>query len=192
MNANPTPVTPARLAADLRGDGAPHILDVRTPLEFRECHLPGSRLTPLDEIDAPALAREYPGGACVLVCRSGKRSREAAEKLAQAGMTSPRVLEGGILAWEAAGLPTERDRKVISLERQVRIAAGSIVLAGALLAHFVNPGFIWLSAFIGAGLVFAGLSDWCGMGLLIAKMPWNRASKPSSPAGTAGRPACQA
>ena len=79
------------------------------------------------------------------------------------------------MAWAEAGLPVNRgSSKVISLERQVRIAAGAIVLTGVLLAHFVHPTFIWLSGLVGAGLTFAGITDWCGMGMLIAKMPWNQ------------------
>jgi rhodanese-related sulfurtransferase len=84
-------------------------------------------------------------------------------------------VEGGTLGWAEAGLPVNRgETKVISLERQVRIAAGALVLGGVLLARFLDPAFIWLSGFIGAGLVFAGITDWCGMGMLIAKAPWNQ------------------
>ena len=89
------------------------------------------------------------------------------------------VVTGGTLAWQEAGLPVERGTvKVISLERQVRIAAGSLVVIGVVLAKLVNPWFIGLSAFVGAGLVFAGITDFCGMGLLLARLPWN-SRKPS-------------
>ncbi len=127
----------------------------------------------------------------MLICRSGSRAKKAAEKLAAAGMTNLHILEGGMLAWSEAGLPAKRGRKVMSLERQVRIAAGAIVFTGVLLAQFVNPAFIWLAGFVGAGLMFAGITDWCGMGLLIAKAPWNRAPKSaaSSPANGA-KPSC--
>jgi rhodanese-related sulfurtransferase len=83
-------------------------------------------------------------------------------------------VEGGTLAWEAAGLPVVRGQKVISLERQVRIVAGFLVLVGALLAMTVHPYFAGLSAFVGAGLMFAGITDTCGMGMLLARMPWNQ------------------
>lgn len=86
-------------------------------------------------------------------------------------------VEGGTLAWEGAGLPVVRGRRVISLERQVRIAAGALVVAGVLLGWLVHPAFLGLSAFVGAGLVFAGVTDTCGMGLLLARMPWNRIEK---------------
>lgn len=79
------------------------------------------------------------------------------------------------MAWVEAGLPVDRGTStVIGLERQVRIAAGAIVLGGVLLAQFVNPALIWLSGFVGAGLIFAGITDWCGMGMLLARMPWNQ------------------
>ncbi|MCE0521452.1 MAG: rhodanese family protein, partial [Methylacidiphilales bacterium] len=99
---------------------------------------------------------------------------KAAEKLAKEGLNNAVVVEGGTLAWIDAGLPVNRGTtKVISLERQVRIVAGSLVLTGVLLAIFVHPYFIGLSAFVGAGLIFAGITDWCGMGLLLARLPWN-------------------
>ena len=84
-------------------------------------------------------------------------------------------VEGGTLAWEQAGLPVVRGKKAMSLERQVRIAAGSLVVLGTALGAFVHPGFLGLSAFVGAGLVFAGVTDTCGMGMVLARMPWNRA-----------------
>ena len=97
------------------------------------------------------------------------------QKLEAAGFTHIVNVEGGTLAWPAAGLPVVEGKKVMSLERQVRIAAGSLVVIGAAVGLFVHPGWLGLSAFIGAGLVFAGVTDTCGMGMMIAKMPWNRA-----------------
>jgi hypothetical protein len=98
----------------------------------------------------------------------------ACEKFHQMGFTNVVNVEGGTLACEQAGLPIVRGRKAISLERQVRIAAGSLVVTGAVLGYLVHPAFIGLAAFIGAGLVFAGITDTCGMGMLLARMPWNR------------------
>jgi rhodanese-related sulfurtransferase len=110
-----------------------------------------------------------------LLCRSGQRATKAADKFAKEGFSQPVVVEGGTLAWIEANLPVTRGQtRVISLERQVRIAAGAIVLTGVLLARFVNFNFIWLSGFVGAGLIFAGITDFCGMGLLLARMPWNK------------------
>jgi hypothetical protein len=128
----------------------------------------------LDELKPGSLqlAKEQP---VYLLCRSGQRATKAAEKFAKEGFTQPVVVAGGTLAWIEANLPVTRSAvKVISLERQVRITAGAIVFTGVILARFVNFNFIWLSGFVGAGLVFAGISDFCGIGLLLAKMPWNK------------------
>ena len=153
------------------------VLDVRTPVEFAGEHVPSARNVPLDRFNPAELYA--PGGLSparpvYLLCRSGARAARAADKLAAAGFKNSVVVTGGTLGWIAAGLPVDRRPiKVISLERQVRIVAGSLVLTGVLLAHFMNPWFIGLSAFVGAGLVFAGITDFCGMGLLLARLPWN-------------------
>ncbi|WP_052362273.1 YgaP-like transmembrane domain [Geminisphaera colitermitum] len=159
------------------------VIDVRTPPEFDEVHAtlpPPATLAniPLDELDPAALAisgRASADRPVYLLCRSGTRATRAAGKFAAAGFRQPVVITGGTLAWIDAGLPVTRGQsRVISLERQVRIAAGSLVAAGAILGWFVHPAFIWLSGFVGAGLVFAGITDFCGLGLLLAKCPWNR------------------
>jgi rhodanese-related sulfurtransferase len=150
------------------------VIDVRTPVEFAEVHVPQARSVPLDELKPGSLqlAKEQ---SVYLLCRSGQRATKAAEKFAKEGFTQPVVVEGGTLAWIEANLPVTRSAvKVISLERQVRITAGAIVFTGVILARFVNFNFIWLSGFVGAGLMFAGITDFCGMGLLLAKMPWNK------------------
>lgn len=150
------------------------LLDVRTPAEYEEAHIAGSVSHPLNELAPDEVKRLAAGkSACVLVCRSGNRARQAAEKLSEGGVPALQVLEGGVLAWEAAGLPLKRGVKTMSLERQVRIAAGALVFTGAVLGYFVHPAWIALSGFVGAGLVFAGITDTCGMGLLLARMPWN-------------------
>ncbi len=167
-------LSPVELQKILAAQPCTPVIDVRTPVEFAEVHVPSARNVPLDELQPAALPlpKDQP---VYLLCRSGQRATKAAEKCAKAGFAQPIVVEGGTLAWIAANLPVTRGvTKVISLERQVRIAAGVMVLAGVLLAHFVDPNFIWLSGFVGAGLVFAGLTDFCGMGLLLAKMPWNK------------------
>jgi len=150
-------------------------LDVRTPAEYRDTHVTGAVLHPLSDLDPDKVKQLAQGRArIVVVCRSGGRAKQACEKLSASGLPNLLVLEGGTLAWESAGLPVTKGRKAISLERQVRIAAGFLVLSGVLLSRFVNPEFIWLSGFVGAGLIFAGATDWCGMGMLIARMPWNQ------------------
>lgn len=147
------------------------LVDVRTVAEFGAVHIEGAESMPLDRLDGE---RVRALGRCVLVCQSGKRAEQALEKLRGAGCDGLGVLEGGMNGWLAEGLPVVRGKGVMSLERQVRVVAGALVLAGVVLGFTVNAGFFGLSAFIGAGLVFAGLTDWCGMALLLAKAPWNR------------------
>jgi rhodanese-related sulfurtransferase len=170
-------ISPQKLAG-LRSAGKQcELLDVRTPLEFREIHVDFARNVPLDRLDAQSLLSERTssGEPLYVICRSGSRGKQACEKLAAAGLNVVNV-EGGTLAWEAAGLPVVRGQKAISLERQVRIVAGLLVLVGAVLAIAVHPYFAGLSAFIGAGLIFAGITDTCGMAMVLAKMPWNQIS----------------
>jgi rhodanese-related sulfurtransferase len=167
-------ISPVELQKILTIQPSSSLIDVRTPIEFVEAHVPQAQNIPLNELkpDSLQLQKNQP---IYLLCRSGQRATKAAEKFAKESYSQPIVVEGGTLAWIDAGLPVSRCTvKVISLERQVRIAAGAIVFTGVLLAHFVNPNFIWLSGFVGAGLVFAGITDFCGMGLLIAKLPWNK------------------
>ena len=171
-------ITPAELQKLLTAQPGLPLIDVRTPVEFAEVHVPQARNEPLDQFapDRLGLSKDQP---VYLLCRSGARAAKAADQLARAGFTNGVVVTGGTLAWQEAGLPVERGTvKVISLERQVRIAAGSLVVLGVVLAKLVNPWFIGLSAFVGAGLVFAGITDFCGMGLLLARLPWN-SRKPS-------------
>ena len=176
-------ITPQQLRGRQDGGEEVCLLDVRTPAEHAEIHVPGVHLMPLDRLDCTALSQA--GGfskdrPVYVLCRSGGRAKIAAEKLEKEGFTDCQVVEGGTLGWTEAGLPVNRGAtKVMSLERQVRIAAGAIVLCGVLLSHFVHPSFIWLSGFIGAGLVFAGITDWCGMGMIIARMPWNQCADKS-------------
>jgi rhodanese-related sulfurtransferase len=151
------------------------VLDVRTPGEFGNHHIHGAYNVPLDQLaeHAPEL-RAVRGGLVVLVCQSGQRANRAEALLQQAGMPDVHVLEGGMAAWMQAGLPTRRTRARISLERQVRIAASSLVAVGALAALTISPLLAVVPALIGSGLVFAGLTDTCAMGMLLAKLPYNR------------------
>jgi len=156
------------------------LIDVRTPVEFREIHVEIARNVPLDQLDAAALLQSRNGSTdepLYVICRSGNRGQMACEKLLRAGFTHVVNIEGGTLACVEAGFSMVRGKKAMSLERQVRIAAGSLVVLGAALS-FVHPAFIGLSAFVGAGLVFAGITDTCGMGMLLARMPWNRRGQP--------------
>ena len=152
---------------------------MRTPAEYAQVHAEGARLVPLDRLDPAAVmsAREGPPDEPLyVICKTGARAARACEKFHAAGFANVLCIEGGTAAWEQAGLPVVKgQRKVISLERQVRIAAGLLVLCGVLLGWLVHPVLYALSAFVGAGLVFAGMTDTCGMGMLLARMPWNRA-----------------
>lgn len=174
MTATIERIHPLELA-ELQKNTRITLIDVRTPAEFEEVHAEGALSVPLDQLDPQALARNCADGEHIyFICRSGARGKQACEKLLASGMPHVVNIEGGTQAWEQSGLPVVRGQKTMSLERQVRIAAGSLVLIGAALAAFVHIGFIGLSAFIGAGLVFAGITDTCGMGMMLAKMPWNR------------------
>lgn len=156
------------------------LVDVRTPAEFGSVHVAGAVNLPLDRLKAEvflawARAAGWQEGAAISVlCKSGQRARMAADRLASLGLEL-QVVEGGTDACVAAGVPVVRGAsRVISLERQVRIVAGALVLTGVLLGWLVAPAFYVLSGFVGAGLIFAGVTDTCAMGLLLARMPWNR------------------
>lgn len=153
------------------------LIDVRTPVEYREVHAQGAQNYPLDALDPQGIAggrNGRSGEPLYVICRSGSRSSKAVQKFLDSGIENVVNVEGGTNAWDQAGLPVVRGKKAISLERQVRIAAGFLVLLGAVLGFFVHPYFIGISAFVGAGLMFAGITDTCGMGMMLAKMPWNK------------------
>jgi rhodanese-related sulfurtransferase len=176
-------ITPQQLAELCRVNGKLDLIDVRTPVEFREVHVEVARNMPLDRLDPVALMQARNGSQdepLYLICRSGSRGRQACEEFLAAGFTNVLNVEGGTLACIESGLPVVRGKKAISLERQVRIAAGLLVLVGSLLGWLVHPAFIGLSAFVGAGLVFAGVTDTCGMGMLLARMPWNQVKEPAN------------
>ena len=148
------------------------VVDVRQPMEVAGGRIPGSRCIPLDRIDRA----ELPEGDLVLVCQSGNRSGQAAALVERRwpGRTVP-DLEGGLEGWQQAGLPVERQAGApLPLMRQVQIAAGSLVLLGLIGSQVLAPAWIALSWFVGAGLMFAGISGFCGMARLLAMMPWNR------------------
>jgi rhodanese-related sulfurtransferase len=151
------------------------LLDVRTPGEYEAVHIRGAYNVPLDRLgEHGAELRAQVSEPVVLVCQSGQRARRAEEALKGSGMANLHVLDGGVNGWLAAGLAVERGKKRLSLERQVRIAAGSLAALGGFLALLVNPVFALLPAFVGSGLVFAGVTDTCGMAMLLSKLPYNR------------------
>lgn len=168
----PAEVNAAALTELLREKRA-RVIDVRSGAEFAGGHIPGADLIPVHEI--ASRVKEIPTETQVVcVCQSGQRSAKARDELLRLGVPAT-SLAGGMSVWEGAGLPVERDAKAPwSLERQVRIAAGSLALIGVVLGSTVHSAFFALSAFVGVGLIFAGITDWCGMGLLLARAPWNQ------------------
>lgn len=172
-------IAPADLQKLLAENASLAVIDVRSPGEFSAVHVTQAQNLPLDTLNPHALVnsgRVPRNQPFYILCQGGRRASRAAEKFLQQGLTNAIVVEGGTNAWIAANLPVTRGSGVIELERQVRIAAGTLVLTGVLLSYFVHPYFIGLSAFVGTGLIFAGITDWCGMGLLLAKAPWNQHS----------------
>ena len=177
-----TVIKPQELAGLCKDGKKIDLIDVRTPVEFREVHVEVARNVPLDQLDPTAWIQARNGSAnepLYVICRSGSRGQQACEKFLKAGFSNVVNIEGGTMACVEAGLPVVRGKEAISLECQVRIAAGSLVLLGAALS-FVHPAFIGLSAFVGAGLIFSGITDTCGMGMILARMPWNQCNKEST------------
>jgi rhodanese-related sulfurtransferase len=169
-------LAPSEVLARMAREPAALLIDVRTPAEFGELRAEPARSLPLPDVSPAALAAlgHAPGAPLFVLCQSGKRAEAACRRLAESGVAAL-VVEGGTEAWAAAGLPVVRGAKsVIGIERQVRIGAGALVFLGVVLSATVHPGFVWLAGFVGAGLVFAGVTGFCGMGLLLAKAPWNR------------------
>jgi rhodanese-related sulfurtransferase len=169
-----TEISPTAVA-DLAQKEPIDLFDVRTPAEYAEVHAAAARSIPLDQIDAAKVAalRQTPLDRPIyVICRSGSRGKQACERLLAAGCKVVNVA-GGTLAWEQAGLEVVRGQKTMSLERQVRIAVGALGVIGAILT-VVNPWFALVPGVVGAGLICAGVTDTCAMGLFLARMPWNR------------------
>lgn len=170
-------MTPNDLKTRLDGGAPVHVIDVRSAAEFEEVHVDAARLHPLHTLDPAAIKAERPDeaqGPTAVLCRGGQRAAQAAAKLNAAGVEAVAV-EGGTLACIDAGLPVTRGKAGVSIERQVRMTAGSLVAAGTALGWWVQPGFFVLPAFVGCGLLFSGLTNTCGMGSVLARMPWNNA-----------------
>ncbi|NUR51537.1 MAG: rhodanese-like domain-containing protein [Hamadaea sp.] len=153
---------------------APRIIDVRTPAEFETAHIPGSYNVPLH------LLQEHTGEISghldqdiVLVCRSGQRAAQAEQHLAAAGLSNVHLLDGGILAWQHHAAPVKTGRARWDIERQVRLVAGGLVLL-FVLGGLLIPGLQYAAAAVGAGLAIAALTNTCAMGMLLAKLPYNR------------------
>ena len=168
------PVITAKEARKRLEEGSAVLVDIREPAEHAREKIPGAQSVPLSSFDAARLAG---GKAVIFHCQSGNRTRTNADRLCVVEAPETYVLEGGLAGWKAAGHPTSLDRsKPIELQRQVQIAAGALIMLGLLLAVLASPWFALLSAFVGCGLMFAGITGWCGMAHLLALMPWNKAA----------------
>ncbi len=150
------------------------LIDVREPGEHASEHIAGAKCHPLSRFNPQEIKDAYPHAKIVVHCQSGLRSAKAAQQLAEAGLTVHN-LKGGLEAWKQAKLPTVKNpRAPISLFRQVQIVAGSLILSGTVLGFTVSPNWHFLSGFVGAGLTFAGITNTCALGMLLAKLPYNQ------------------
>ncbi len=177
MNDKIRTITAGELHRRIRDGGKIDLLDVRSPTEYGDVHASSASNRPLDSLkpaDFLAGRNGNSGEPIYIICHSGARGERACREFQKAGFESVVNVAGGTQAWIDAQLPIVRGQKTMSLERQVRIATGALVLSGALLSVFSHLNWIWLAGLVGAGLIFAGVTDTCGMGLLIARMPWNR------------------
>ncbi len=167
-------LAPAELRSWLETDDAPHVLDVRSPAEFENVHIPGSYNVPLETLrEHRERLASHLDEHVVLVCRSGMRAEQGQSAFAAVGLPNVHVLDGGVSAWEAEGAPVERGASRWELERQVRLVAGGIVLAAGL-GSIVVPGLRWIATGVGAGLVTAAATNTCAMGAALSKLPYNR------------------
>jgi len=159
--------------ANMQQQGLVHLIDVRTPAEFGAVHAKGAVNIPLDKLEASALAY-CNGNPAFFICKSGIRARKAMEKLAESGFSNMIEVEGGTDAWVKEKLPVQKGRKALGLEQQVRLIVGGMALTGAGVVLAGQPMGLALVAFMGLGMVYAGITDTCGMAMVLAKAPWNR------------------
>ncbi|MEM1200785.1 MAG: rhodanese family protein [Pseudomonadota bacterium] len=156
------------------------LIDIREADEHAREHIPGARLVPLSSFNASDFASEQ-GKVGVFHCQSGARTEEATARILRAGFDEVYHLQGGLTGWKAAGLPVNLNRSApISIMRQVQITAGLMVVLGIVLALLVSPWFMGLSAFVGAGLTFAGATGTCALASVLRLMPWNKPAGASS------------
>lgn len=167
-------ISPKEAMALIANDPNIKYLDVRSAMEFNEVHIKDSINMPIDMLSGKIDELIRTNHGCIVLCRTGNRSPMAADMLIQSGMRFVKVMDGGMTKWEKNKLPVIKGPGGISLERQVRIIAGSLVLAGLILSKLVNPWFLAIPIFVSCGLVFAGLTDNCLMGMLLMKLPYNK------------------
>ena len=169
-------ITPKSLYDLISKGNSVHLVDVRTPAEFQEIHVDVAKNVPLDRLDPATLGLDPQSNEPLyVICRSGARGSQACQSLLRSGLSNVVNVEGGTMAWAQAGLPVIRGKKSVSIDRQVRMIAGSLVLLASILAVTLDARWGILSGVIGAGLLHAGLFDSCMMGMWLAKMPWNQA-----------------
>ena len=169
-------ITPKSLYDLISKGNSVHLVDVRTPAEFQEIHVDVAKNVPLDRLDPATLGlNPQSKEPLYVICRSGARGSQACQSLLRSGLSNVVNVEGGTMAWAQAGLPVIRGNKSVSIDRQVRMIAGSLVLLASILAVTLDARWGILSGVIGAGLLHAGLFDSCMMGMWLAKMPWNQA-----------------
>lgn len=174
MHSRPQSILPNELKSLLPNGSC--LVDVREPIEHAEEHIEGAKLIPLGQLEKHVgeIDSDRP---VVVMCRSGQRGKEALDKLERLGIEGVRNLEGGIVAWREAGHPVKTsNQKLLPLMQQVQCTIGLGVLTGAILTVTVHPNWVYLCAFFGAGLTMAGSTGWCGLAILMSKMPWNRAA----------------
>ncbi len=154
-------------------EGTIRLVDIREPDEVAALRVPGAENAPLSIIRWAPLPRSAEDKPVVFCCRSGRRTRESGDLLAEVAGGPAWQLDGGVAAWAQAGMPVEEGSKKLSMQRQIQIGAGGLSLLGLLLSTVWSPA-IWLTVFVGAGLTFAGLTGFCGLALLLKRMPWNK------------------
>ena len=176
MNNKKQTISPTDLQALIDKGEQIEVIDVRTPAEFRELHLDIAQNIPLDKLNPDAVVRGRKGRQSepfYIICRSGSRGMKACKEFIDRGHKHVINVEGGTLAASKSGLPMVDGKKAVSLDRQVRIAAGLIVFLGVILSWKIHHGFLLVPGLIGLGLTFSGVTDTCGMATLLSKMPWN-------------------
>ncbi len=172
-DASNSTVTATELRELRQADPEVRIIDVRTPGEYEATHIEGSYNVPLDQLPEHAEELAALDHAVVLVCQSGARATKAMDELARAGKGNMRLLTGGIGAWQQAGCDIVRRSERWSLERQVRLVAGSIVLLSIVVSLWI-PAARFVAGFVGAGLTFAAVTNTCAMAMVLTKLPYNR------------------
>ena len=176
-----TSIAPVELADLFKSGKKIDLIDVCAPVEYREVHIEFARNIPLDRLDPSKViqSRSKTDGPLYIICASGNRGRMACEKFLKSGYSHVVNIEGGNTACLAVGLPVVRGKKALSLDRQVRFVIGSLVVLGNVSGWLLHPAFFFLSTFMGAGLIFAGITDTCALGMMLARMPWNRGTQSS-------------